>query len=172
MARTEEEAGVLMRARRHLKPDDPDNFGIIGSENPMSLWKEMTGSIAASMVGVVSVFLVIGGIVKMNVMLASVIERTRVIGIRKSVGARRRDITSQFLTEAMALTSAGGAIGVLLGVGISLLINATLPQLPSAVPTWAIMLGVAMSMSVGLFFGMYPTMKAARLDPVEALRYE
>jgi putative ABC transport system permease protein len=108
----------------------------------------------------------------MNVMLASVIERTRVIGIRKSVGARRRDITSQFLTEAMALTSAGGAIGVLLGVGISLLINATLPQLPSAVPTWAIMLGVAMSMSVGLFFGMYPTMKAARLDPVEALRYE
>jgi putative ABC transport system permease protein len=92
--------------------------------------------------------------------------------VRKAIGARRRDITWQFLTEAITLTAAGGVIGVLLGVGISMLINATLPKLPSAVPVWAIILGVAMSMSVGLFFGMYPAIKAARLDPVEALRYE
>jgi len=101
-----------------------------------------------------------------------VTQRTREIGVRKAIGARRRDVTWQFLTEAMTLTGAGGVIGVLLGCTISLLINAWLPKLPSAVPLWAIVLGVVISMSVGLFFGMYPAIKAARLDPVEALRYE
>ena len=92
--------------------------------------------------------------------------------MRKAIGARRRDIIRQFLTEAITLTGAGGVIGVLLAVGISTLINATIPRLPSAVPVWAIILGVGMAMSVGLFFGLYPAVKAARLDPVEALRYE
>ncbi|MGH9580350.1 MAG: ABC transporter permease, partial [Terriglobales bacterium] len=106
------------------------------------------------------------------IMLMSVTERTREIGVRKAIGARRRDIIRQFLTEAITLTGAGGVIGVLLGVGISAAINAFLPALPSVVPLWAIIAGVTMSMSVGLFFGMYPAVRAARLDPVEALRYE
>jgi putative ABC transport system permease protein len=108
----------------------------------------------------------------MNIMLMSVTQRTREIGVRKAIGARKRDIIWQFLTEAMILTSAGGVIGVMCGVGISLLINALVPALPSSVPLWAVFLGTGMSMSVGLFFGIYPAIKAARLDPVVALRYE
>jgi len=108
----------------------------------------------------------------MNIMLVSVTERTREIGVRKAIGARRRDSVCQFLTEAITLTGTGGIIGVSLGVGISLLINKLLPKLPSAVPLWSIIAAVTASMSVGLFFGIYPALKASRLDPVEALRYE
>ena len=108
----------------------------------------------------------------MNIMLMSVTERTREIGVRKAIGARRRDIIRQFLTEAIALTGTGGVIGVSLGVGISFLINKLLPSLPSAVPLWSVIAAVTASMSVGLFFGIYPAMKASRLDPVEALRFE
>jgi ABC-type antimicrobial peptide transport system permease subunit len=108
----------------------------------------------------------------MNIMLMSVTQRTREIGVRKAIGARKRDVVGQFLTEAIVLTSAGGVIGVMCGVGISMLINALVPSLPSSVPLWAVILGAAVSMSVGLFFGMYPAIKAARLDPVVALRYE
>jgi putative ABC transport system permease protein len=108
----------------------------------------------------------------MNIMLMSVTQRTREIGVRKAIGARRGDVIWQFLTEAIVLTGAGGIIGVLVGIGISVLINIFLPRLPSSVPLWAVALGVIVSMSVGLFFGMYPAIKAARLDPVEALRYE
>jgi len=172
MEQTQEEARVMMRARRHLAPNEKDNFGIFDQATLMELWKNLTGVIATAMVGVVSVFLVIGGVVIMNVMLATVTERTREIGIRKALGARRRDVIWQFLTEAIVLTGAGGVIGVLLGGGISLLINLAVPSLPSSIPLWAVILAVGVSMSVGLFFGMYPAIKAARLDPVEALRYE
>jgi putative ABC transport system permease protein len=119
-----------------------------------------------------SIGLLVGGVGVMNIMLMSVTERTREIGVRKAIGAKRRDIIRQFLTEAIALTGAGGALGVLCGVGISLLINLTMPKLPSSVPPWAIFLGVGTSMGVGLFFGLYPAWKAAKLDPVDALRYE
>jgi putative ABC transport system permease protein len=171
MARTQDEARALMRARRHLRPNEEDNFGILSSASIMSLWKDLTGAIAASMVGVVLVFLVIGGIVIMNVMLASVIERTREIGIRKSVGARYRDILMQFLVESSLLAGFGGAIGLGLAAGIAFVVDAT-TSVPMAVPLSAVALAIGVSTAVGLFFGIYPAHKAAQLDPIEALRFE
>ena len=171
-AAAEDEIRSLLRRRRKVPYDKPDNFGISSSEQIATQFRQITGAVALLTAVISSIGLLVGGVGVMNIMLMSVTQRTREIGVRKAMGARRSDIIWQFLTEAMTLTAAGGVIGVSLGVGISLLINALLPSLPSAVPLWAVVVGVLMATSVGLFFGMYPAVKAARLNPVEALRYE
>jgi len=171
MARTEEEARILMRSRRHLGPNDDDNFGILGSDSLMGLWKNLTGTLASGMVGLVSIFLVIGGVVIMNVMLASVTERTREIGIRKSLGAKRRDILLQFLVESTVMALVGGALGVLIAWILAVIVRTATP-VPMAVPISAVVLAIGISSATGVFFGVYPARKAARLDPIEALRYE
>jgi putative ABC transport system permease protein len=168
----EDEVRGLLRRRRNVAFSKPDNFSITSAEEMAQQFRSIMGAIGLITVIVSSIGLLVGGVGVMNIMLMSVTERTREIGVRKAIGAKKRDIIRQFLTEAVALTGAGGALGVLCGVGISVLINLTLPKLPSSVPPWAIFMGVGTSMSVGLFFGLYPAWKAAKLDPVDALRYE
>ncbi len=169
--RTQEEARAIMRARRHLSPKEPDSFGVMGASSLMDLWKDLTGAIAASMVGIVSVFMVIGGVVIMNVMLTSVTERTREIGIRKSLGARRHDIMLQFLMESALMSALGGLIGVIFAGTLSAIVDRMTP-LPMSTPMYAVILAIGISAVVGLFFGIYPARKAARLDPIEAIRHE
>src|SRR6266849_2241220 len=171
MERTQDEARALMRARRHLQPSETDSFGILDSATLMNLWKNLTGVIATAMIGVVSVFLVIGGVVIMNVMLATVTERTREIGIRKALGARHRDILLQFLVEATVMAAVGGAIGVVTAYAISGLTRAT-TSVPMSVPFTAVVIAQLISAAVGIFFGVYPAKKAASLPPIEALRQE
>jgi len=171
-AQAEDEIIGLLRRRRGVATDKPNNFAISSSEEIARQFRQITGAIGIAVVVISSIGLLIGGVGVMNIMLMSVTERTREIGVRKAVGARRRDIIRQFLTEAITLTGTGGVIGVSLGAGISFLINKLLPNLPSAVPLWSVIAAVTASMSVGLFFGIYPAMKASRLDPVEALRFE
>ncbi len=171
MEETQDEARVLMRARRHLGPKETDSFGILDSAILMNLWKQLTGVIATAMIGVVSVFLVIGGVVIMNVMLATVTERTREIGIRKALGARRRDISLQFLVEASFMAAVGGALGVLASYAIAILVERFTP-VPMHVPIAAVFIAEILSTAVGLFFGVYPSRKAASLPPIEALRQE
>jgi putative ABC transport system permease protein len=171
MARTQEEFQTLMRAKRRLHPNDLDNFGILDGGSLVDLFKRITGALAASMVGIVAVFLVIGGVVIMNVMLATVTERTREIGLRKSLGARRGDILLQFLTETAVMSTIGGAIGVALAYVFAVAIAANTP-VPMHVPISAVLIALGVSTAVGIFFGLYPASKAANLSPIEALRQE
>jgi putative ABC transport system permease protein len=167
----EDEARMLMRAWRHLPYDAPDNFAILGSDSIMKLWHDLTGTLATVAVGLVSVFLVVGGIVIMNIMLASVTERTREIGIRRSLGARKKHILLQFMMESAVLAAAGGIIGVLLAYGVVALVGAT-TDIPVKTPLSAVIISLCVSTAVGLFFGIYPATRAAKLDPIEALRAE
>jgi putative ABC transport system permease protein len=169
MMELEDEVRVLMRARRHIPYHDDDTFGINASETLMAAWQNLTGSIFAVTIGVVAVFMVVGGIVIMNIMLATVTERTHEIGIRKSVGARRRDILWQFVIEAAALACAGGTVGVLLAYLVAWLVALVFT---ASVPLSAVIVGITLSTLVGLFFGIYPAMRAAALDPIQALRAE
>jgi len=169
MLALQDQVRALMRARRHLPYHEEDNFGINASETLMDAWRRLTGAIFAVTIGVVAVFMVVGGIVIMNIMLASVTERTHEIGIRKSVGARRRDILMQFLIESAVMAGVGGALGVLLAVIVSKIVDIFFT---ASVPVNAIVVGLVLSTAVGLFFGIYPASRAAKLDPIEALRTE
>ena len=171
MPTAQQEVRNILRGRRHLRPGQPDNFGITTSENVLDLYRNLTGGIFVVTVGVAAISLLVGGIVIMNIMLVSVTERTREIGIRKAMGARRRDILAQFLVEATTLSVSGGTIGILSGLGLALLAGALSP-LPAAVSWPAVFLGIFMSVFIGVFFGSYPAWRAAKLDPIEALRYE
>ena len=171
MQAAEDEAKQLMRAHRHIGPKGDDNFGVIEPSAIMGLWSNLTGTLASASIGIVSIFLVIGAIVIMNVMLASVTERTREIGVRKSLGATRRDVLLQFLVEASIMAAVGGVIGVVGAYFIAFLIN-TLTPLPMRVPIYAVIAAVSVASFVGLISGVYPAHKASKLDPIEALRFE
>ncbi len=167
----QDETRMLMRAFRQLRPGQDDNFSIFASEAFVSLWERLTSTIAGMAVGIVSVFMIVGGIVIMNIMLAVVTERTREIGIRKSLGARRRDILNQFLVESSFLAATGGLVGVILAWLAAVAVRNT-TSVPMALPWSSVVLGVGLSAVVGLFFGIYPARQAAKLDPIEALRAE
>jgi ABC-type antimicrobial peptide transport system permease subunit len=167
-----DEITALLRRLRNNKPSEPDSFGIATAQSIIEQFRDIMSMVVLITVVVSSIGLLVGGIGVMNIMLVSVTERTREIGVRKAVGARRSDITWQFLLEAMTLTGTGGLLGILLAVLISALIRALVPDLPSTVPIWAVLAGFLVSVSVGLFFGMWPAVKASRLDPIVALRHE
>jgi putative ABC transport system permease protein len=169
MNASQDEARMLMRAWRHLPFDKPDNFAVFGSASIMALWQQITGNLFAVAVSLTAVFLVVGGIVIMNIMLASVTERTREIGLRRSLGARRKHIILQFMTESAVLAAVGGMIGLALAYGIVAFVRAVTP-IPVKTPISAVIISLTVSTAVGLFFGIYPAMRAAKLDPIEALR--
>jgi putative ABC transport system permease protein len=167
----QDEVRVLLRSYRHLRPGQTDNFSIFASETFVNLWNRLTAAIAGLAVGIVSVFMVVGGIVIMNIMLAVVTERTHEIGIRKSLGARRRDILSQFLVESSVLAATGGFAGVCAAWALAVIVrNAT--SIPMSLPWTSVIVGVGLSGVVGMFFGIYPARRASKLDPIEALRVE
>jgi len=169
--RLSDEARVVLRSVRHVPLGAPDDFAISTAETYMALYQTLTGGIFAGTIGLVAISLVVGGIVIMNIMLVAVTERTREIGIRKAVGARRSDLLSQFLSESVVLALFGGILGVLCGIGFALLIRAVTP-LPATIQPWSVGISLAVASSVGLFFGVYPATRAAKLDPIVALRQE
>ena len=166
-----DEATVALRISRRLKPKQADNFGVFTSDTILDIYHTATNGIFAVLIGVVALSLVVGGIVIMNIMLMVVTERTREIGLRKALGARRSDILAQILSESVVLSIFGGIIGTMLGALIAITIAAFTP-IPAAIETWSVVLGVGITAFVGLFFGLYPAMRAARLEPIEALRRE
>jgi len=172
MAQAQDEVRTVLRIERRVPPNQPDSFSISTSEQMVEDFHKVTAMVALVVVVLSSIGLLVGGIGVMNIMLVSVTERTREIGIRKAIGARRADIVLQFLTEAVVLTVLGGMLGMFFGWLVSLAARLVFPSLPTAVPLWAAILGVAVSVGVGLFFGIWPATRAARLDPVVALRYE
>jgi putative ABC transport system permease protein len=167
----QEKVRMVMRIRHKLKPNQEDDFYISTSETLVNLWATISGALFGSLIGIVSITLVVGGIIIMNVMLVAVNERTREIGTRKAVGAKRRDIASQFIVESLTLTFIGGIIGIVLGFFAAFLVAAFSP-LPYRIAPWSIFAALVITFIVGLFFGVYPASRAARLDPVDALRYE
>jgi putative ABC transport system permease protein len=169
MEEAQDQVVDLMRVRRQVPFGEKNNFGVTTAESAISNFRSITSGVAIAMVVISSVGLMVGGIGVMNIMLVSVTERTREIGVRKAIGARRADILWQFLIEAMTLTGFGGLVGLLLGWGTTFLIGMVVP---SYVPLWAPIAGFVASVGIGLIFGLWPAWKAARLDPIEALRYE
>jgi ABC-type antimicrobial peptide transport system permease subunit len=167
-----DQARAALRRSRRVAFDQADNFGYATAESVIAQFHDLVGVIAIAVSVIASVGLLIGGVGVMNIMLVSVTERTREIGVRKAIGARRRDIVWQFLTEAVVLTGSGGLIALLLCYLLVAVVAANLPSLPAYIPVWVVVLALTMASSVGLFFGMYPAVKAAKLDPVVALRYE
>ena len=166
-----DDATVALRVSRHLKPGDRDNFGMFTADTILNLYHQVTNGVFAVLVGIVALSLVVGGIVIMNIMLMVVTERTREIGLRKALGAKRKDIMAQVLTESITLSTFGGLIGILLGFLAGVGISALTP-LPARLEPWSVVLGVGITAGVGLFFGAYPASRAASLDPIEALRRE
>jgi len=166
-----DEIRELLRVRRGLRPRQPDDFAVLTEDSLAELYNQLTGATYAVMLLISSIALLVGGIGVMNIMLVSVTERTREIGLRKAVGAPRFSILSQFLIEAATITSLGGVIGIALGAGVAQLVRAVSP-LPAYTPVWAVIVAFGFSVAVGVFFGLYPAMRAAQLDPVDALRFE
>jgi putative ABC transport system permease protein len=171
LERTQDEARTLLRARRHVPLGKPDDFAVTTSETYKEFYENLTGSIYAGTIALVAISLVVGGIVIMNIMLVAVTERTREIGIRKSLGARRSDILGQFLSEAIVLSAFGGLLGVLVGIVIAMVLRLLTP-LPASIQPWSVLVSLFVASAVGLFFGVYPATRAAALDPIEALRQE
>ena len=171
MQPAEDEARMLMRSRRHLTPKQDDTFGVVEPSAIMELYNSVTGGLASTSIGIVAIFLVIGGIVVMNIMLASVTERTREIGVRKSLGATRRDILLQFLVESGVMATIGGVLGVMVAAVITFSVG-HLTSFPMDLPIRWVIIGVAVAAAVGVFFGVYPAYKASKLNPIEALRFE
>ncbi len=166
-----DDATVALRVDRRLKPKERDNFGIFTADTLLGLYRQATTGIFAVLIGVVALSLVVGGIVIMNIMLMVVSERTREIGLRKALGARRKDIMSQVLTESVTLSTFGGVVGIVLGFVVAQTIS-TFTPLPARLELWSVAVGIGITAAVGLFFGAYPASRAARLDPIEALRRE